>query len=86
MEQARFGAIRRSELKGLGILIAGMAMTFRHYRPSWKPVDSGAGVSRTGNTSFHLTGGAASADDIHAVTTSIMVLVVQETTRPTPLT
>lgn len=86
MEQARFGAIRRIDLKGLGILIAGMDMTFRHYRPGWKPVDIAAGVSRTGNTSFHLTGGAASADGIHAVATSIMVLVDQETTRPTPLT
>jgi acyl-CoA thioesterase FadM len=86
MEQARFGAMRRIDLKDLGILIAGLDMTFRHYRPGWKPVDLGAGVSHTGNTSFHLTGGAASADGIHAMANSIMVLVDQETTRPTPLT
>lgn len=86
MEQARFGAMRRIDLKGSGILIAGLDITFQHYRPGWEPVDLGVGVSHTGNTSFHLTGGAESADGVHAVANSIMVVVDQETTRPTPLT
>lgn len=86
MEQARFGSVRSIDLAGLGILIASLDITFCHYRPTGKPVELGSGVTHTGNSSFHLTGGARSAHGLQAVANSVMVVVDLDQNRPTPLT
>lgn len=86
MEQARFGAINTVDFGGLGILIASLDITFLHYRPGKKPVSLMAGCNHTGNSSFHLVGGAISEHGLQAVARSVMVMVDQKTSRPTPLT
>ncbi|MFN3580607.1 MAG: acyl-CoA thioesterase, partial [Pseudomonas sp.] len=86
MEQARFGAIRGIDMGGLGILIAAADISFLHYRPGWKPVELGSGISRTGNTSFVFTGAATSEHGLQAVANSVMVVIDQASGRPAPLT
>jgi acyl-CoA thioesterase FadM len=86
MEQARFGAIRGMDLGGLGILIAAADISFLHYRPGWKPVELGSGISRMGNTSFVFTGAATSEHGLQAVANSVMVVIDQASGRPAPLT
>lgn len=86
MEQARFGTLQEVDIGNLGLLIAALDITYRHYRPSSTPTELVTGVSHIGNTSFHLTGGAQSRHGVHAIANSVMVMVNLDTNRPAPIT
>lgn len=86
MEQARFGTIGELDFGGLGILIAALDMSFYDHRPVGASVDLLTGVSRIGNSSFNVLTAALSDRGLHTVADSVMVMIDQQSGRPTPIT
>lgn len=86
MEQARFGTIGELDFGGLGILIAALDMTFYDHRPVGTSADLLTGVSRIGNSSFNVLTAALSDRGLHTVADSVMVMIDQQSGRPTPIT
>lgn len=84
-EQARFGTMYNIDLHHHGMLIAALDMSFGHYKQSREPVSLFCGVSSLGRSSFHLVGVAKSMHGVHAISSSVMILVDLQTNRPLPI-